>query len=336
MKLSDFPHAAQRINGWVLAAVLASFLMGWLFGGSFEKTEAVADRRTCLREEGYELISPLLGCDQLSDERSPQQEALQQELGTIIEQAKKDQKIDSLSLYYRDLKAGEAMGMNLEEKYFPASLGKLPVMLAMYKMAEGHPDFLQKQVKTLAKDMNESVAIAPEKALAPDSTTSIEQALGYSIKYSDNNAFYALVSQLDNNQFNSLVSTLKIPVVESPDASADYVTPKDLAYVFRVLYSATYLDTLYSQAALQLLTAATYKNGIVSGVPADIKVAHKFGVFTYRHNDQLVQRQLHDCGIVYAKDNPYLLCVMTKSRGELAQAESVIQEISKVLYEKGF
>jgi hypothetical protein len=44
-------------------------------------------------------------------------------------------------------------------------------------------------------------------------------------------------------------------------------------------------------------------------------------------------RELHDCGIVYLPDNPYLLCVMTKGN-DFAKMEKIIEEISRLSYER--
>ena len=46
-----------------------------------------------------------------------------------------------------------------------------------------------------------------------------------------------------------------------------------------------------------------------------------------------MERQLHDCGIIYHPLKPYLLCVMT--RGEkIADLENAIRDISKWIFER--
>jgi hypothetical protein len=44
--------------------------------------------------------------------------------------------------------------------------------------------------------------------------------------------------------------------------------------------------------------------------------------------------EMHDCGIVYYPYRPYLLCVMTKGSGEIKSLETVIQDVSKMVYEE--
>jgi len=42
--------------------------------------------------------------------------------------------------------------------------------------------------------------------------------------------------------------------------------------------------------------------------------------------------QLHDCGIVYYPQRPYVICVMTKGR-DLDVLKNVIKGISEIVYE---
>ncbi len=97
---------------------------------------------------------------------------------------------------------------------------------------------------------------------------------------------------------------------------------------FRILYNATYLDRIASEQILEILTKTTFSEGIVAGVPESTRVAHKFG--SRELVDQSGSRQLHDCGIVYAK-NPYILCVMTQGRDFTALA-NFIKDVSAVTY----
>lgn len=64
-------------------------------------------------------------------------------------------------------------------------------------------------------------------------------------------------------------------------------------------------------------------------MPASVKVAHKFG-------ERLLEdstRQLHDCGIVYYPENPYLICIMTHGN-VYENLEKTIQDISKMVYKE--
>ena len=82
-----------------------------------------------------------------------------------------------------------------------------------------------------------------------------------------------------------------------------------------------------SEILLGLLTETSYKNGLVAGLPeGEIKIAHKFGE---RKIGKLIQ--LHDCGIIYYQENPYLLCIMTRGN-DFYKQQIGIEMISRFIY----
>ncbi len=62
---------------------------------------------------------------------------------------------------------------------------------------------------------------------------------------------------------------------------------------------------------------------------AGIPVSHKFG----EAGTGNVERQLHDCGIVYFPDHPYLACIMTRGKDTDELKKSIV-DISRFIYEK--
>jgi beta-lactamase class A len=86
-----------------------------------------------------------------------------------------------------------------------------------------------------------------------------------------------------------------------------------------------------SEKALSILSLSQYFQGLVAGVPNNIKIAHKFGERKFNNTGET---QLHDCGIIYAPKTPYLLCVMTKTNNNIDSASNVIKKISQTVYQK--
>ena len=62
-------------------------------------------------------------------------------------------------------------------------------------------------------------------------------------------------------------------------------------------------------------------------------MAHKFGENTDIDltTGTQVDKELHDCGIVYVPQKPYLLCVMTRGQ-DFNSLTNVISSISKIVY----
>jgi hypothetical protein len=92
------------------------------------------------------------------------------------------------------------------------------------------------------------------------------------------------------------------------------------------------LPDLTSEQALGLLTTTDFTQGLVAGVSATTTVAHKFGEQTDTDtNGQVIDRELHDCGIVYYPNNPYFLCVMTKGQ-DFSTLAKIISGISNSVF----
>jgi hypothetical protein len=221
-----------------------------------------------------------------------------------------------------------------DEKYYPASLNKIPMAIAAYRMAELDPSILQK--KALwddATDYNTTQEIKPRDYLRTGSTYTVADAIEKLIKYSDNNAFYFLAKIIDPNVYKATFSDLKIPLRENQSEPEDYMTAKDFSYFLRVLYNSTYLKRVYSEKLLELLNSVDFKDGLARGIPGNIQLAHKYGLKSnFDGTNPSTKHELHDCGIVYRQDSPYLLCIMTKNSSSLESAESTISDISSVVF----
>jgi len=81
------------------------------------------------------------------------------------------------------------------------------------------------------------------------------------------------------------------------------------------------------EKALDLLSQVEFKQGLNKNIPQNIEVAHKFG--ERQLQDKSVQ--LHDCGIVYYPNHPYLLCIMTRGTN-YNSLSNVIGQISGSIY----
>ena len=165
----------------------------------------------------------------------------------------------------------------------------------------------------------------------PGSLYTVRQGIEMMIRYSDNNSLNFLNHFISPVDYQTTFRDLKIPLTLNATEKNVMVNIESYSYFFRTLYNATYLNREYSEKALELLTQTNYKNGLVAGIPADVPVAHKFGSATISENGQTVN-ELHDCGIIYNPNHPYLLCIMTKSTQTIPQFEHVLAGVSKIVY----
>jgi beta-lactamase class A len=153
----------------------------------------------------------------------------------------------------------------------------------------------------------------------------IEELIEKSLMYSDNTAYEALFRLLTTNEVIEVYDNLEIEV--SSKESNPKVSPKSYSSIFRSLYLASYLSKEDSNYILEMLTRTIFKDKIPAGVPADIPVAHKIGVFSIEESTEQV---FTDCGIVYAPQRPYVLCIFVKDSDEEAKKHS--SYISNMVY----
>lgn len=171
-------------------------------------------------------------------------------------------------------------------------------MIAAYSKARSNREFLnQTFIWDDAANCNQGIEIQPKYSLIPGQTYSIQQAIDHMIKYSDNNAFFFLTRHLDIESYKRIFSDLKIPYSKDTSEHKDYITAKEFSYFLRVLFNSTYIGKDLSNTALKTLSQVDYKDALATGLPKDIKLAHKFGI-TATQRDSELKKELHDCGLV--------------------------------------
>jgi beta-lactamase class A len=323
----------SRIIYAIIAVLIcaASFGLGWFFNTA----KSVTPPPNPLRLTGYQYISPLITCNFGSVKQLSPDQPLVNNLNAVVAQHKKAADVTDASVYFNDLTTGQWASVNGQDKYYPASLGKVPIMMAYFAMAESSSSLLNEEsaYPTGLPDLNAQQEIAPSNAITPGQNYTVEQLIEYMIKYSDNDAAATLTVMGDQNDIASVYSDLQVPLSENITAStSDVMTPGQYATLFKTLYNATYLSRDFSEKALALMTQTTFTQGIVAGVPSATTVSHKYGLVSYTSGGVPKQWELHDCGIVYAPSHPYLLCVMTKGATSIAAQEQTIADISSAAY----
>jgi len=201
-------------------------------------------------------------------------------------------------------------------------------MIALLKQAEYEAGLLDRLVKfDLANDYNLNQNIKPSKTLVVGNTYTVRDLIYRMIVYSDNNAFTFLTKLVDRAQFEKVYSSLR---VQNPRAlkDDDYLSVQTYESFFRVLYNASYLSREASDWALEIMSKSEFRTGLVAGVPSNVTVSHKFGEKSDAKDGTV---QLHDCGIIYYPQHPYLLCVMSQGPN-FEFLDDVIAGISRISF----
>jgi beta-lactamase class A len=318
------------------ALAVGGYGLGWHIRGT-----ALPQQPEPIRQSGYTFISPLLSCNFGALNIFPQDQSMIATISQVINKHIANGDITNASVYWSDFSNGEFANVNGNETFYPSSITKIPIMMTYYELAETDPDILNQEITYPlgSPDLNDSQETKPEVSLVPGQSYTVEDLIEHMIKYSDNNAATLLFENANQDALNKVYGDLQIPVEQDVNASDfNFITPQQISVLFRVLYNATYLSRNYSEMALNLLSQTTFTQGIVAGVPASTTVSHKFGIVGITQDGMEVQRELHDCGIIYAPNHPYQICIMTHGNAtsslSLAAMEGTIADISQTVYNK--
>lgn len=275
------------------------------------------------RLDGFNFVKPLMFVD---DECEGDNLAItKQEITQVIENYKTTQNVSSASVYIKDYYDVSWTSINSDEKFEPGSLFKVPILIAYLKMEEQIPGTLNKELLFKQNfSINKDVAFK-SKSIVLGQKYKVSELLKYMISYSDNNATGLLNNNLDLNILIKLFSDLGL---KKPDFSAQhyYFTTRQYSLFMRALYNASYLNINNSEFAVKLLSTCEFKEGILKGLPKDVKIAHKFG-----ESGNTQEIQLHESAIVYLKDKPYLITVMTKGKDNKILSK-LIADISTITF----
>ncbi len=268
---------------------------------------------------------------------------LKGEVAEYISKKKTEGVVIEAGVYFRDLEKGPTMGVNEYIQFSTASLLKVPTLLTYLKLAETNPNLLQEEIfieAGLQDALNQAVQyFPPPDSIVENQHYTIDRLLYRLIVYSDNIASEMLnqyLLSIQNNNIDYLLETYReLGLIPEKTDNEFVLSVKRYSSVFRILYNASYLSIDMSEKALDLLSQSTFNEGIVTGVPAGTKVAHKFGERTIPATEtgSGEVKQLHDCGIVYFPENPYMLCIMTRGY-EFEKLETVLGDISRMVYEE--
>ncbi|MEI6815870.1 MAG: serine hydrolase [Bacteroidota bacterium] len=318
---------------WVIIIVLAVALPFNIYINHFNKPLAlnIDTIENCnlpyniIRENTKTLVKPLMLVETTTENED--YFPLKDKINTYINEHKDNNILRNASVYFRILDVPDGwFVINNEEQYNYASLMKISFAIAMLREADKNPDILNKTYYFALHGKNfKGEQKMLDHQLPPEKNYSYKELLKYALAYSDNDAAMAVLDHINLNSLQKLLSDLHLPPC---DLHQEYLgSVEGYSRFFRVLYNAGYLSPDMSEFALELLSESDFNDGIVKNLDKTIKVPRKFGERGLDNN-----LELHEFGIVYYKNRPYLLGVMTKGRN-YDELKKVIADISSIVFE---
>jgi beta-lactamase class A len=323
---SEKPTKTFFYKATIVTIVL--FLLG-VFVGFFISTKEYKSfiySFKSLRSGGdYSYTNPLLGTDAAEATTIGIYKKVKQDTIKTAMSYQEKGLLQSYGVYVKSLSYPLWFGINDRQEFLPASLYKLPVAISVYRDIEkGNIDRKQKLVYThKISEGNTRDSLYAPTGLTIGMSYTVEELIKRMITQSDNGAKDLLISVLHED---TIKETLSIVSVDG-SIRLTQISPWMYSYYLRILYNATFLNEQNSEELLSLLAESSYKNALVRGIPLGVKVSHKYGLY----NEEGGVFELHDCGIIYTQNDPYILCVMTKGTNVEA-LENFISDVSSIVY----
>lgn len=200
-----------------------------------------------------------------------------------------------VSVYFRNLNNGNWFGIHEREIFSPASLMKLPLLMAYLKWLQNEPGIFDIKLPFIPQQSTHLYTqdIPPEKTLEPSKEYTVKELIEHMIIYSDNHASTLLEQHVPPQAYQNVFLENGFPFPEQAAIDGDLqITIVDYAALFRILFNASYIDKKLSSYALRLLAKSTFNEWLIAGVPSHIKVSHKFGERGKEFPDGRVEKQL--------------------------------------------
>jgi beta-lactamase class A len=222
------------------------------------------------------------------------------------------------SFYASHLPTGTPIKARERDVYVAASLLKLPFAMDVMRQVDMGQVSLDEHVKIKQQFADNRFGNLYKKPVG--SYISVEEALSLTLVESDNTALNVLKSlPLGRSSSESVLKTLDIRAVYDANTET-LIDTQSYGQILRCLYYSCYLSKQSSEYVLKLLSQAP-ADGISLGLPDGVKVAHKIGVS---------QPIKSDCGIVYAKNDNYIFCMMLKT--DRGKASQITANVSAMVY----
>lgn len=321
----------------VLSFVLGSVLMTVVFYTNFlnlttnnlKNSPFVVDSR--LDDKKYKFTKPLLSSLYGDEKETLKWFPAERNLKSLVQDVVSENPSIKTSVFFLNLDNSGWFSVNGTDTFIPASLLKLPMLISYYKLHENEKDLFEQQISFKGENFNTFKNIG-NGTITPGETYTVKELMREMITHSDNNALQLLYKYREGS-LKSIFDDMKIalPSTDNEISSKDFLTARDMGRFLLVLYNSSYLNPENSEEALKILSESVFKDGIVAGVPSNIIVSHKFGERTLVEKDKILQTELHDCGIVYHPNIPYIVCIMTKG-SDFNSEKLQIQKISKIIY----
>ncbi len=228
------------------------------------------------------------------------------------------------SVYIEFLNTGANISLNPDERYWPASLAKVPIAIATMRAVDSKLWSLQTGLTITEADRDSTSSELYR--LPPGTTVTVQNALETLLIHSDNTAYRLLLRTLPPGSLAEMMEGVGLDQLFDTDGR---ISAREYSRLLRTLYTSSYLNEGSSQYLLELMDRSAFNFFLRHEIPDSVPFSHKWGSFPLDHT-------YSDAGIAYLPDRPYLITVMTQGNAtpdERRQVQALMHQISKLTFD---
>jgi beta-lactamase class A len=243
-----------------------------------------------------------------------------------------DQKLDGvMGLSLKDLTSGEEFFIHADEVMPQASSIKIAVLADLYLQAQQGKLNLGEQYTVRQEDLVPGSDIM--LGLTPGVTRlTLRDLATMMIAVSDNSATNVLIGRVGMDNVNAMLEGLGLhstrlrrkmmDLKAAGEGRENVSTPREMMTLLETIYRGKLLNKAMTEDFFKMLE--THKeSALLQGLPDDAVAANKPGELEAVRNDS---------GIIFVKNRPYVLCVMTAYLKDEREGSAAIRKIAALTY----
>jgi beta-lactamase class A len=223
-----------------------------------------------------------------------------------------------------DPSSGERVGIDADQRFDAASLGKLPILMKLYRAAASGEVDLDDKISMQPSDV-QAYGTGVLYTYPVGYTMTLRECARYLIQKSDNTAWKMLDRYLGRD--NIRAELYRVGARSTEYWIPNITTPDDVLLMLEKIADPSYTSPELSAEMLDVMRNTDFEDRLPQPLPEGTRVSHKIGYFG---------TTFADAGVVFpagARDarDAYFIVVMTSETGWSSSREAM-QEMSLATY----